>query len=108
MVSGERRRDALGQIFGAKFVHQEADRAAVHAVDQLAGAHRLAQRLQQETVAAQRHDHVGIGDRRLPVGATSSAAAARASSAPTTRRPIWGRDVGSWDCRRPLSGGGDG
>ncbi len=64
---GQRVGDALGQVFFAELVHQEADRAAVHAVDQLAGAHRLAQRLQQETVAAERHHHVGLGDRRLPV-----------------------------------------
>ena len=67
MVSGERVGDALGQPFGAELVHQEADRAAVHAVDELARAHRLAQRLQQEAVAAERHHHVGLGDRRLPV-----------------------------------------
>ncbi len=64
---GQRRGDALRQAFGAELVHQEADRAAVHAVDELAGAHRLAQRLQQKAVAAKRHHHVRLGDRRLAI-----------------------------------------
>ena len=42
-----------------KFVHQEADGAAMHAVDRLAGIHELVQGLQHQPVAAERHDHVG-------------------------------------------------
>ena len=64
---GDRRLDALRQPLLAELVHQEADGAAVHAVDALARAHGLAQRLQQETVAAQRHHHVGFGDAVLAV-----------------------------------------
>ena len=64
---GDRRLDALRQALLAEFVHQEADRATVHAVDALARAHRLAQCLQQKTVAAERHDHVGLGDAVLAV-----------------------------------------
>ena len=47
------------------FVHQEADRAAVHAVDRLAVVHEAVQRLQHEAVAAERHD--GVGLRRLGI-----------------------------------------
>ena len=54
-----RRREPLAQLLDAKIVHQEADGAAVHAVDRLAGAHEPAQRLQHQPVAAQRHDDVG-------------------------------------------------
>ncbi len=54
-----RRREPLAQLLDAKLVHQEADGAAVHAVDRLAGAHEAAQRLQHQPVAAQRHDDVG-------------------------------------------------
>jgi hypothetical protein len=49
------------------FIHQEADRAAVHAVDLLARAHRLAQRLKQKSIAAQRHDDIGLVDGNMPV-----------------------------------------
>ena len=51
--------DALGQALLGIFVHQEADGAAVHAVDRLAGIHELVQGLQHQPVAAERHDHVG-------------------------------------------------
>ena len=67
MVSAIGRLDALRQALLAEFVHQEADGAAVHAVDAFARAHRLAQRLQQEAVAAERHDDVGLGDAVLAV-----------------------------------------
>ena len=40
-------------------VHQEADGAAVHAVDRLAGLHEVVQGLQHQPVAAERHDDVG-------------------------------------------------
>jgi hypothetical protein len=53
-----RRGDALGQALQPVLVHQETDGAAVHAVDLLAAAHRLAQRLQQEAVAAQCDDNI--------------------------------------------------
>ena len=43
-----------------EFVHQEADGAAVHAVDRLAGFHELVQGLQHQAVAAERDDHVGF------------------------------------------------
>ena len=49
------RRSALGI-----FVHQEADRAAVHAVDRLGRAHGAMQGLQHQTVAAERDDDVGL------------------------------------------------
>ena len=44
----------------AEFVHQEADRAAMHAVDRLAGAHVPVQGLQHQAVAAKRHHDVGV------------------------------------------------
>ena len=47
------------QVFLAVVVHQEADRAAVHAVDRHAGVHVLVQRLQHQPVAAERDDGVG-------------------------------------------------
>ena len=50
----------LAQALLAKFVHQEADGAAVHAVDRLAGLHGLAQRPQHQAVAAERHHDVGL------------------------------------------------
>ncbi len=54
-----RRREALGKIVLGIFVHQEADRALVHAVDRLAGTQEPVLRRQHEAVAAERDDHVG-------------------------------------------------
>ena len=51
--------DTLDQIVLGKVVHQEADRAAVHAVDRLAGIHELVQGLQHQPVAAERDNDVG-------------------------------------------------
>ena len=48
------------QALGAEFVHQEADGAAMHAIDRLAGTHVLMQRLQHQSVAADRDHDVGI------------------------------------------------
>src|SRR5580700_12054137 len=52
-----------GQPFGeavvGKLVHQEADCAAVHAIDRLAGIHEPLQGRQHEAVAAERDDDVG-------------------------------------------------
>ena len=64
---GDRRCQALGEGVLGILVHQEADGAAVHAVDALARAHGLAQRLQQEAVAAEGHDDVGIPGGNLAV-----------------------------------------
>ena len=44
----------------AELVHQEADRAAVHAVNRDAIAHEAVQRLQHEAVAAERNDCIGF------------------------------------------------
>ena len=53
-----RRREPLGQrVFGV-FVHQETDRAAMHAVDRLAGIHEPLQGRQHEAVAAERNDDI--------------------------------------------------
>ena len=62
-----RRREALQQLVRAVVVHEEADRAAVHAVDGLARVHRVAQRLQHQPVAAERHDDVRLAERRVAV-----------------------------------------
>ena len=43
---------AFGEFFLGEFVHQEADGAAMHAVDRLAGFHELVQGLQHQPVAA--------------------------------------------------------
>ena len=64
---GDGRSNASWQAVLTVFVHQKAYRATVHAVDLFAGAHCFAQRLQQETIASQRDDHVGFGDRALSV-----------------------------------------
>ena len=52
------------QVVLAVVVHQEADRAAVHAVDRHAVVHEAVQRLQHVPVAAERDDGVGLGRRR--------------------------------------------
>ena len=51
-------RQALEQPVLAVFVHQEADRAAVHAVDRDAIVHEPVQCLQHQAVAAKRDDGV--------------------------------------------------
>jgi len=43
---------AFRQTLSCEVVHQEADRAAMHAVDRFAGVHERVQRLQHEAVAA--------------------------------------------------------
>ena len=48
-------------------VHQEADGAAVHAVDRDAGAHVAVQGLQHQAVAAERDDDVGVFRRMVAV-----------------------------------------
>jgi hypothetical protein len=49
----------LAQALLVVLVHQEADGAAVHAVDRLAGFHQAVQGAQHQAVAAQRHHDVG-------------------------------------------------
>jgi len=46
--------------FGSEFVHQEADRAAMHAVDRHMAVEKAVQRLEHEAVAAEGHDDVGL------------------------------------------------
>ena len=48
------------QILRREFVHQKADGAAMHAVDRLARTHLLMQRLQHQSVAAERHHDIGV------------------------------------------------
>src|SRR5213079_104090 len=48
------------QILRAELVHQKADGAAMHAVDRLTRTHMLVQRLQHQTVAAERHHDIGL------------------------------------------------
>ena len=55
------------QIRLVEIVHQEADGAAVHAVDRLAGLHELVQGLQHQAVAAERDDDVGLGGGEVAV-----------------------------------------
>ena len=54
-----RRGEPLGEALLGEVVHQEADGAAVHAVDRLARVHEPMQGLQHEAVAAERDDDVG-------------------------------------------------
>ena len=54
-----RGRKALDQAVFGILVHQEADGAAVHAVDRLAGIHEPLQGRQHQAVAAKRDDDVG-------------------------------------------------
>src|SRR5580704_14855362 len=48
-----------GEAVLGELVHQETDRAAVHAIDRLAGIHEPLQGRQHKTVAAERDDDVG-------------------------------------------------
>src|ERR1700722_13239226 len=52
-------RKPFGEAGVGKLVHQEADRAAMHAIDRLAGIHEPMQGRQHEAVAAERDDDVG-------------------------------------------------
>ena len=52
--------EALAKLVGMVVVHEEADRAAVHAIDRHAEVHRRMQRLQHETVTAEGNDDVGL------------------------------------------------
>ena len=62
MDDGDMRgRQSLGQALLDEFIHQEADGAAMHAVDRLAGIHELVQGLQHQPVAAERDNNVGLG-----------------------------------------------
>ena len=61
------RREPLRQPVLEILVHEEADRAPVHAVDRRAAAHRLVQRLQHHAVAAERDHDVGLGCRRVAI-----------------------------------------
>jgi hypothetical protein len=71
---GNSRLDPFAQFVFAVVVHQEADRTAVHAVDPLSGVHEAVQRLQHETVAAERDDGLGLLDRLLAVERREQAA----------------------------------
>ena len=53
-------RQPLDQGILAVFIHQEADGAAVHAVDRLAGIHKSVQGLQHQAIPAERDDNVGM------------------------------------------------
>ena len=55
-----RRGEPRMQIMCREFVHQEADGAAMHAVDRLARAHMGVQRLQHQAVAAERDHDIGV------------------------------------------------
>ena len=51
---------ALAQLFLAVLVHEEADGAAVHAVDRDGIVHEAVQGLQHQAVTTERDDGVGI------------------------------------------------
>src|SRR5262249_32997982 len=55
-----RRREPLAQVGFGKVVHEETDRAAVHAVDRLAARNETVQRLQHDAVSAERHYDIGL------------------------------------------------
>src|SRR6516225_10030464 len=57
-----RSREPLMQVAFVVFVHEKTDRAAMHAVDRLAGIHEPLQGRQHEAVAAERDHHIrGLG-----------------------------------------------
>src|SRR5690242_11073469 len=58
---------AVMQAIGAELVHQEADGAAMHAVDRLARSHERVQRLQHEAVAAECDNDIGALGRDIAV-----------------------------------------
>ena len=60
-------RQPLRQLFLTIFVHEKADRAAVHAVNGDMRAHEVMQRLQHEAVAAERDDDIGVFGRRIAI-----------------------------------------
>ena len=61
------RREPRRQVVRVILVHQEADGAAMHAVDRLAGRHELVQGLQHEPVAPERDNDVGVGRVRIAI-----------------------------------------
>ncbi len=89
-------------------VHQEADGAAMHAVDRLAGVHQPVQGPQHQAVAAERDHHVGLGRAaRCRSGATSRASALRASGTGLATKAIrsylglvWRMAHGRWSPAR--------
>ena len=48
------------QAFGMIFVHQKANRAAVHPINGLFCGHEAMQCLQHQSIAAQRHNNLGL------------------------------------------------
>src|SRR5262249_47026642 len=64
--------EAFAQSVLAVFVHEEADGAAVHAVDRLACVHELVQGLQHQAVAAEGDDDVGFLRGRIAVATNES------------------------------------
>ena len=73
--------EALVQILLAVVVHQEADRAAVHAVDRHAVVHEAMQRLQHVAVAAECHDGIGLGRIAIAIAFRQSGRARRSPPA---------------------------
>src|SRR6202034_1627818 len=65
--------EPLGEAVLGELVHQEADRAAVHAIDRLAGIHEPLQGRQHKTVAAERDDDVGSPRAGVAAAGTSLA-----------------------------------
>ncbi|MNU99693.1 hypothetical protein D3C71_898370 [compost metagenome] len=68
-IIAARHRDALEQAFHPVVIHQEADGPPVHAIDTLAGIHRLVENLQHEAIAAECNDHLRLCKRRIAVNA---------------------------------------
>src|ERR1700689_3497134 len=66
--------EPLHEFYLGKFVHQEAHRAAVHAVDRLVRIHEPLERGEHETVAAERNYDVGAFRRHVAVTANEAAA----------------------------------
>ena len=60
--------DPLGQAVDTEPVHQEADAAAVHAVDGRRPVSQAVQGFQHEAVAAKRHDDIGFLPRCAAIG----------------------------------------
>jgi hypothetical protein len=60
---------ALRKGVFAVFIHHEADRAAVHSIDRLAGLHEFVQGLEHQAIAAERHDNVGVSRGRIAITA---------------------------------------
>ena len=96
ITDSARRRQPRVQIVGRELVHQEADGAAMHAVDRLARMHVPVQRLQHQSVAAERYHDVGVGRIVIAVELRPAAPAPAGPPRRRSRRRRSGHIAGGW------------